>query len=148
MCDPHDAVTAWQRGIILPIPNSVRMAVISRLVHSSLRAFPTSTRVVGWTGRRKIATCCMTCSIGLRPGDHADQSIWTMVSCWMYSSTTVRSGVGIHEDELGSDCTSVRCNVDVHDIIHVGYAGHQASRHDVHVSSSASADTSPLLKKK
>ena len=57
---------------------------------------------------------------------------------------TMRSSVVVVEDELESDCTRIRCNVDVQDLIHVGYAGHQTSRHDVQVSYSASADTSPI----
>ena len=56
---------------------------------------------------------------------------------------TMRSSVVVHEDELGSDCTSVRGDVDVKDLIPVAYAGHHVSHHDVQVCSSTSADTSP-----
>ena len=73
------------------LPMSLWMAAISRLFHSSIRTFSSSTRVFGWTGRCKIAICTMfqTCSIGLWSGEHAGQSIRTMVSCWRYSSATL-----------------------------------------------------------
>ena len=131
------------------LPMSLLVAAISRLFHSSVRAFPSSTRVLGWTGRRKIATCSMfqTCSVGLRSGERAGQSTRTMVSCWRYivlsHPGTMRSSVVVHEDELGSDCTSERSDVDVQDIIPVAYASHHVSHRDVQVCSSTSADTSP-----
>ena len=89
LCDPRDAITFWQRRLMLP--TSLWMAVISRLFHSSIKTFPSSTRVVDWTGRRKIPTCriLQACSIWLRSGENAGQSIWTMVSCWRYSPTTL-----------------------------------------------------------
>ena len=73
------------------LPMSLWVAAISIVSHSSIRTFSSSTRIVGWAGRRKIATCSMfqTCSIGLRSGEHAGQSIRTMASCWRYSSTTL-----------------------------------------------------------
>ena len=61
------------------------------LFHSSIGTFSSSTRVDGWNGSRKIATCSMfqTVSIGLRSDEHARQSIRMMVSYWRYSSTTL-----------------------------------------------------------
>ena len=71
--------------------SSLWMAAISRLFHCSIRLFSSYTRVVGWTGRRKITTCSIfqTCSIGLRSCEYARQCKRTMASCWRYSSTTL-----------------------------------------------------------
>ena len=73
------------------LPISLWMAAISRLFHCSIRTFSSYTRVVGWTGRRKITNCSIfqTCSIGLRSCEYARQSKRTMASCWRYSSTTL-----------------------------------------------------------
>ena len=81
----HSLITAYH------VPMNLWIAAISRLFHSSGREFPSAIIFVGWTGRRKISTFSMiqTCSIGLRSGEHAGQSIRALVSCWRYSSTAL-----------------------------------------------------------
>ena len=104
LCDPRDAITAWQRRLVLPM--SLWMAAISKLLHSSVRAFPSSTRVVGRTGRREIATCSMfqTCSIGLRSGELAGLQLEVLLN----QPGTTRSSV-----------VSIRMNWDTIAPVHV-----------------------------
>ena len=66
-----------------------------------------------------------------------------MLEISLNHSDTMRSSVVVHEDELGSDCTSVGSDVDVQDLLTVAYAGHHASHPEVEVCSSTSVVTSP-----
>ena len=66
-----------------------------------------------------------------------------MLEISLNHSDTMRSSVVVHEDELGSDWTSVGSDVDVQDLLTVAYAGHPASHPEVEVCSSTSGDTSP-----
>ena len=136
MCDPRDAITAWQRRLVLPM--ILWMAAISRLFHSSVRAFPSSTRVVGRTGRREIATCSMfqTCSIGLWSGELAGLQLEVAY----YSTNLARRGRALSSIRMNWDPIA---QVYVYHLIPVAYASHHASHHDVQVCSSTSADTSP-----
>ena len=143
VCDPRDAITAWQRRLMLPM--SLWMAAISNSIHSSVRAFPSSTRVVGWTGHSKIATCSMHMLDRIDIGRacwpvHTDDGLLLEVGLLLNHHGTTRSSVVVHEDEPGSDYTSVWSGIDTQDIIHVAYTGHQASQHDVQDCSSTSAD--------
>ena len=65
---------------------------------------------------------------------HTDDGL--MLEIILNHSGTMRSSVVVHEDELGSDYTIVGCDVDVHDLLPVAYAGHHASHPDVQVCSS------------
>ena len=144
---PFALITAWHRWRMLL--TSLRIAICGIQAHSFKRVRLSSWTVLGLTGRAEMALCSMshTCSMWLRSGKRAGQSIRTMVASWRrYLLVTMAlCGLALSSIKMNSGpiAPAYGRTYTYQDLINVPLARQAAVINDMKVSLALHADSRP-----